>query len=65
MTNKTYYASVTTIFIIVATLHFLRAMYGWEANIGGAEIPVWVSWAALLIAGYLAVRGIQGLQKCK
>lgn len=59
MNTKTYYQSVAVIFSIIAVLHAARGLYGWEAVVAGVTIPVWVSWAAVLIAGYLAVRGFQ------
>ena len=63
MSKKAYYLSVSVIFAIIAVLHLARALYGWEAVIGGVSIPVWVSWAAVVIAGYLAVRGWQFAHK--
>jgi hypothetical protein len=57
MNHKTYYRVASVIFAVVAVGHGLRLVYGWDANIGSVDIPLWVSWAALVIAGYLAVRG--------
>jgi hypothetical protein len=36
-------------------MHLLRFVLGWDANIAGIEIPMWVSVAALVIAGGLAI----------
>lgn len=58
MSNKTYYNVVSTIFIIVAVGHFLRILNGWDAQIGTIVIPMWASWVAVLLLGYLAVRGL-------
>ena len=63
MKKKTYYRLVTAIFAIIAILHAARAVYGWEATVGDVTIPIWVSYAAVLIAGYLAVRGWQFAEK--
>lgn len=57
--KKVYYMTAATIFTIVAIAHLIRAILGVEAVIGGAVIPVWVSWVAAVLAGYLAVRGFQ------
>lgn len=57
MNKKTYYYSVSVIFAIIAVLHAVRIYSGWDAQIGDMMIPLWISWAAVLIAGYLAVRG--------
>ena len=35
--------------------HALRLVLGWNATIASTEIPMWVSVAALVIAGGLAV----------
>jgi hypothetical protein len=59
LTHKNYYRITAVIFAVIALLHALRAVYGWEAVLGGVVIPVWVSWVAVVIAGYLAVRGFQ------
>lgn len=63
MNKKTYYFSVSVVFTIVAAAHLARIVYGWEAILGGVVIPMWASWAAVLIAGYLAVRGWQFAKK--
>jgi len=42
------------IFLIVGSLHLLRAIAGWEAYVGGIMIPIWVSWVAVLVALYLS-----------
>lgn len=55
--RKTYYEVTSLIFLIVAVLHAMRLLYGWDAVIGGVMVPLWASWAAVLIAGYLAYRG--------
>jgi len=59
-TNKqTYYYVVSGVFSLVAVLHLARVLSGWEAVLAGVIIPVWVSWIAVALAGYLAVRGYQ------
>jgi hypothetical protein len=42
------------IFAVVAVLHAVRLAKRWPAKIGGADIPQWVSWAGLVVAGALA-----------
>ena len=59
MKLKIYYTTVAIIFSVVATLHLVRVLKGWEAVVEGVPIPLWVSWVAFVIAGYLAVRGFQ------
>ena len=59
MKAQTYYKTVGIIFLVIGLLHLLRAINGWEAVMGGYVIPVWFSWVAVLIAGYLGIRGLQ------
>jgi hypothetical protein len=42
------------VFSLVAVLHALRLLLGWEAVIGGWIVPFWLSGLALAAAGYLA-----------
>ena len=53
--NKPFTVAAVVIFAIVALVHLLRFVLGWDANIAGTEIPMWVSVAALVIAGGLAI----------
>lgn len=62
MSQKTYYRLATTVFAIISAAHILRALQGWEVTLAGIVIPLWVSWAAAAIAGYLAFRGWQVIQ---
>lgn len=67
--RQKYYLITAIVFTIIAVVHLIRGFAGWEANMGGVDIPLWVSWVAVVIAGYLAVRGYmhtscRGL-KCK
>jgi hypothetical protein len=43
------------VFTLVALVHLLRLVYGWEATINGAAVPMWASGLGLVIAGGLAV----------
>ena len=52
-----YITITVAIFTIIAVLHLARIVYGWEAMIGGWEMPMWVSWLTVLVAGGLAVKG--------
>lgn len=42
------------IFILIAVLHLLRLIYGWEVTLNSVVIPMWVSVMGLLIPGVLA-----------
>lgn len=32
---------------------------GWEAVIAGWQVPVWVSWVGVVVAGYLGYKGVR------
>jgi hypothetical protein len=59
MDKNMYYRTVSVIFGALAIAHAARVYYGWEAQVGEYVIPVWFSWVAVVVAGYLAVRGWQ------
>ena len=55
--KKRYYAIVSTLFLIVSLLHFVRIINGWDLILGDHVIPVWMSWVVVVLLGYLAGRG--------
>ena len=57
MNRKTYMTVTATLFLIIGIVHLLRIIFGWQAEIGGLDIPFWVSWLALPVAGALAYFG--------
>lgn len=54
MDQKTFTGVAGVVFLLIAVLHALRIFYGWPALIGTFAVPMWLSWAALVISGYLA-----------
>ena len=42
------------IFAIIGLVHLLRAILGLEAIIAGFNVPIYVSYIFVLVAGYLA-----------
>ena len=46
-----------TLFLVVAIIHLLRIIFGWQVEIGGLSIPFWVSLLGVLVAGALAYFG--------
>ena len=54
MNRKTYMTVTATLFLIVAIMHLLRIIFGWQVEIGGVSIPFWASWLALPMAGALS-----------
>jgi len=46
-----------TLFLVVAIMHLLRIIFGWQVEIGGLSIPSWVSWLGVLVGGALTYFG--------
>lgn len=58
--NRRLYCTITgIIFIAIALLHLLRLVNGWKVVIGASMVPDWISWIALIVAGYLGYEGIR------
>jgi hypothetical protein len=53
--KKPFVKLAILVFVLVAVVHLLRLIYGWEATIAGAAVPTWASILALVISGVLAV----------
>ncbi len=51
---KPFATLAIAIFILMAVVHLLRLVYGWEVTVNGMVVPMWVSVIGLLIAGALA-----------
>ena len=51
---KPFTSLAIAIFTIVAVMHLLRILLGWEVTIQGTVIPMWASYLGLIIAGGLA-----------
>ena len=56
MTPRSYSLVAGIIFFLVAFLHALRLLRGWQVVIGDVTVPASISWLGLVIAGYLASR---------
>jgi len=63
MSHKIYLKVTSALFLIIAVLHALRLLYGWEAIIGGWMVPSWLSWIALVVALFLGYQGMKLAKK--
>ena len=57
--QKAYNTITAALFLVIAVLHLLRIIFGWPAQIGGLDIPLWASWLALVVSGALAYFGFR------
>ena len=51
------------LFGVIAVLQAVRALYQWPVHIGSVDIPVWVSWVALVVTGSLCVWAFRSRHK--
>jgi hypothetical protein len=63
MTHQTFSLNTAVIFSLIALLHAIRLLRGWQVTIEGAVVPIWISWIALVIAAYLAYEGFRLAKK--
>ena len=57
MNPKSYFLLTAILFSIICLLQLSRIAFGWEANIGGWSVPMWVSWLAVVVTAVLAFFG--------
>jgi uncharacterized membrane protein YhaH (DUF805 family) len=57
LNRKTYMTVTAVLFLVAAVAHLLRIILGWRVEIAGLDIPFWVSWLAVFMAGALAYFG--------
>ena len=58
MSQKNYALVSGLIFAIVALVHLLRLVQGWDLVVAGYLVPMWVSWIGLIIPGVLGYYGL-------
>jgi hypothetical protein len=63
MTAYRFSRLAAVIFAIIALLQLLRAFAGFEIAVGGEIMPVWPSWIAAIVAGFLAYLGFTASER--
>ena len=58
MDQKTFNKTTGVIFAVVTIVHLLRALNGWDVNIGDFALPMWTSWVTVVVAGTLSYHGL-------
>ena len=57
MTQRTFSLITAVLFFLIALLHAVRLLRGWQVTIEGAVVPIWIGWIGLAIAAYWAYQG--------
>lgn len=63
MNQKTFSLTAGAIFSLIALAHIVRVALRAEWVVEGFTVPLWVSWVAMIIAGYLAYEGFRLARK--
>ena len=58
MSQKTFSLLAGVFFLLVAVGHVLRITSGASVVIQDTPIPMWASWIAFVVTGYLGYQGI-------
>ena len=59
MTHQTFSLVTAVLFFLMALLHAVRLLRGWQFTVEGAVVPIWISWIGLAITAYLAYEGFR------
>lgn len=54
MEQKTFLQVTGIIFAVIAVLHLMRLVLGWEVILGSFVVPMWASFVGVAVAAYLA-----------
>ena len=57
MRQRTFTVTASAVFLLIAGLHALRLLFGWEAVIGSWSVPHWLSGVAIALFGALGYIG--------
>jgi hypothetical protein len=63
MTQRIFSLVTAVLFLLIALLHAIRLLRGWQVIIEGAVVLIWISWIGLAIAAYLAYHGFRLARK--
>jgi phosphoglycerol transferase MdoB-like AlkP superfamily enzyme len=63
ITQKTFFSIIGILFLLLTDLHAARLVFGWEAVSGGWQIPMWVSWIAIVLTGFLSFKSWKIMKK--
>ena len=59
MDQRTFSLTAGVVFLLIAIGHLLRLTFRMEVVAGGQVVPMWMSWAALILMGYLSYQGFR------
>jgi hypothetical protein len=63
MSQRTFALVAGVVFGLVALAHVLRIVLGWSIMVQDFAVPMWASWIAVIVMGYLAYEGFRLARK--
>ena len=63
MSQRGFLLIVGVLFGLIALAHMLRIVLGWSVMVQDSAVPMWASWIAVVIMGYLAYEGFRLARK--
>ncbi len=58
MNKKNFFSVAGALFLLIALVHLVRIIQGWDAAIGTYDLPVWFSWVVVIIGLVMAYQGL-------
>ena len=62
---RTYIQVSGVLFGVIALLHMVRLLLDWPAQIAGWDVPLWISWVAIVAAGALCAWAFSVLRETR
>jgi hypothetical protein len=59
MNQKAFSLTAGVVFLLIALGHVLRIVLGLSFMVQDLSVPMWASWIAVVIMGYLAYEGFR------
>ena len=63
MSQRIFLLIAGVVFGLIALGHVLRIVWGWSIVIQDLPVPMWASWIAVIVMGYLAYEGFRLARK--
>ena len=63
MNQTNFSLTAGVVFGLIALCHVLRVVFGWSLTVQDFSVPMWPSWIAVIVMGYLAYEGIRLARK--
>lgn len=62
MSKNNYFIVTAVVFTIIGAAHLARIVFGWPAEVGTFNVPMWFSYVGLIATGALAIFGFRFAQ---